>query len=114
MSRSAQKHRRAQQKREKWSKEKEIALTPEVCNDQLDKEERIFCKQCRILVKLRSLGASMRGIAKFSGMSKSMLYRQWPAIERYAQLSQVGQLSIAARGEDHAELSQMGHDEALS
>ena len=45
---------------------------------------------CRMLVRLRQKGASLRSIAKMIGYSKSSLHRWWPAIEEIA-LSQMGQ-----------------------
>lgn len=49
-----------------------------------------YLKVYRLIVKLRNSGASIRGIAKAYGMSKSNLQRLLPAIEATVA-SQMGQ-----------------------
>lgn len=70
-----------------------------------------FSSWCRLLVRLRQNGASLRSIAKMTGSSKSSLHRHWPGIEDIA-LSQMGQQSNET--DENApvvggELSHLGH-----
>ena len=70
-----------------------------------------FFSYCRMLVRLRQKGASLRSIAKMTGFSKSSLHRDWPGIEDIA-LSQMGQQTDET--DENApviggELSHLGH-----
>ncbi len=54
-------------------------------------DQNIEEQYCRIIIKLREHGLSLRTIAKLLGMSKSTLHRQMSAIEAIAGMSRLGQ-----------------------
>jgi hypothetical protein len=71
--------------------------------EKIEMAEDLEIVQCGLMLQLRSMGVSLRSIAKCFGISKSKLSREWQAVEiiaRYGKdakdvieaLSQAGQL----------------------